>query len=68
MAAPEKRKVREEMLFCTYKKCCPTVTIFDDGSAELSDNDPEIGSVGTIKLRPEVAARLAELLHQKAIP
>lgn len=51
---------------CGYRKCCPTVKIFDDGSVELSDEDPEIGSVGTIKLRPEVAARLATLLADRA--
>jgi hypothetical protein len=46
---------------CGYKKC-PTVRQFDDGSAELSDDDAEGGSVGTIRLRPEQARRLAELL------
>ena len=44
---------------CGYKKCCPTVRVFADGSAELTDDDAEAGSVGTIKLRPEVVARLA---------
>lgn len=56
------RKVHEEVLMCSYKKCCPTVHIYDDGSVELTDDDAEIGSVGTIKLRPEAAARLLELL------
>jgi hypothetical protein len=46
---------------CSYRKCCPTVRIFEDGSVELTDNDPEAGSVGTIKMRPEVAARFAAL-------
>lgn len=54
-----------ETLECGYRRCCPTVEIFDDGSATLTDDDPEIGSVGTIKLRPEVAARLVELLTKK---
>jgi hypothetical protein len=36
--------------------------VFDDGSVELSDDDADLGSVGTIKLRPEAAARLLELL------
>jgi len=45
---------------CGYKKC-PTIKVFDDGSIEISDNDAEIGSVGTIKLRPEAAKRLVEL-------
>lgn len=60
----ERRKIHEEVLMCGYRKCCPTVTIFDDGSMELSDNDPEIGSVGTIKLRSEVVQRLLELAQK----
>jgi hypothetical protein len=56
------REVHREILMCSYKKCCPTVVIFDDGSVELSDDDAGSGSVGTVKLRPEVAARLAEIL------
>jgi hypothetical protein len=40
--------------------------MFDDGSVELSDDDAELGSVGTIKLRPEAAQRLVELLTAKA--
>lgn len=59
------RKVLEEKLSCSYAKCCPTITVFDDGSVELTDDDPEAGSVGTIKLRPEVADRLRDLLAQK---
>ena len=61
----EWRKVHEETLQCGYRKCCPTVTIFDDGSMTISDDDSEIGSVGTIKLRPEVVARLTELLSER---
>jgi len=56
--------VHEEIMCCGFKKC-PTVKILDDGSAELTDNDTEIGSVGTIKLRPEAAARFVELLTTK---
>jgi hypothetical protein len=59
-------KVHEETMCCGYKKC-PTVRMFDDGSVELTDDDAEIGSVGTIKLRPEVTARLLELLTTKKI-
>ena len=55
-------KIHEEVMMCGYKNCCPTVRLFDDGSVELTDDDAEGGSVGTIKLRPEVAARLAEIL------
>jgi hypothetical protein len=61
----QSNKVHEEVLSCGYGRCCPTVRIFDDGSVELMDNDVESGSTGTIKLRPEVAARLAELLTAK---
>jgi hypothetical protein len=59
--------VHKETLECGYRKCCPTVTVFDDGSIELSDDDSETGSVGTIKIRPEVVTRLVELLsaHKK---
>jgi hypothetical protein len=56
------REVHHEILMCGHKKCCPVVRVFDDGSAVLIDNDAENGSVGTIKLRPEVAKRLAEIL------
>jgi len=56
--------IHEEEMCCGYKKC-PTVKIFEDGSAELTDNDSEGGSVGTIKLRPEVASKLVELLTTK---
>lgn len=59
------KKVHEETLRCCGYKKCPIVTVFDDGSAELTDDDAEIGSVGTIKLRPEVAARLVEILSAK---
>lgn len=57
----ESNKIHEEELCCGYARC-PVVKIFDDGSVELTDDDAEGGSVGTIKLRPEVAARLAEIL------
>lgn len=55
------REVYRETLCCGYKKCVSAV-IFDDGSIELSDDDSETGSVGTIKIRPEAVARLAELI------
>ena len=54
----------QETLCCGFKKC-PTVTVFQDGSVELTDDDEKEGSVGTIKLRPEAAARLQELLASK---
>lgn len=50
---------------CCGRKRCPTVKVFDDGSMEISDDDSEIGSVGTIKLRLEVVERLAELSRKK---
>jgi len=55
------KMIHQETMCCGYKKC-PTVKVFDDGSVELSDDDAEIGSVGTIKIRPEAAARLIEVL------
>lgn len=55
------RAVHEEELCCGHRKC-PTVRVFEDGSVELTDDDPAIGSVGTVKMRPESAARLVELL------
>lgn len=59
------RKIYSETLDCGYRKCCPSVTLFDDGSLELSDNDPGIGSIGTVKLRPEVVQRLVEIIATK---
>jgi hypothetical protein len=60
------RKVHEETLACCNYRKCPVVHVYEDGSVELTDDDTEAGSVGTIKLRPEAAARLLELLstHQ----
>jgi len=59
--------IHREVLECGFRRCCPTVTVFDDGSVEISDDDAEIGSVGVIKIKPESAARLLELLvaHKK---
>jgi hypothetical protein len=53
--------VHEETMCCGYKKC-PTVRQFADGSVEVTDDDPESGSVGTVRFRPEQARRLAALL------
>ena len=58
------KQIHQETMCCGYKRC-PTVTVFDDGSMTISDDDSEIGSVGTIKLRPEVVARLVELSARK---
>jgi hypothetical protein len=58
------KMIHEELMCCGYKRC-PTVKVFDDGSIVLSDDDAEIGSVGTIKLRPEAVARLVELAAKK---
>ena len=59
-----RKLIHKETMCCGYKKC-PTVQVFDDGSVELTDDDSEIGSVGTIKLRPEQVARIVELLSAK---
>jgi hypothetical protein len=56
--------IHQETMCCGFKRC-PVIKMFDDGSIEISDNDPDNDSVGTIKLRPEVAARLADLLPKR---
>jgi hypothetical protein len=56
--------VHEEQICCGYKRC-PVVRVFDDGSVELTDDDAETGSVGTVKLRPAAAAHLIEVLTAK---
>ncbi len=53
--------VHEEKMCCGGKRC-PTIKIFEDGSVELTDDDTEIGSVGTIKLHPKHLDRIAELI------
>jgi hypothetical protein len=58
------RVIHQETMCCGHKRC-PTIKVFEDGSIELSDDDTDLGSVGTIKLRPEAANRLAELLFEK---
>ena len=57
--------IHEETMCCGYKKC-PAIKVFSDGSVELTDNDEETGSVGTIKLHPEAARRLVELMIAKS--
>lgn len=64
MSTFSKREVHRETVCCGYSKC-PTVRVFDDGSVELSDDDPATGSVGTIQLRPEAADRLRDLLARR---
>ena len=58
-------KLIHEEILCGYGRCCPTIQLFDDGSVELSDNDIENGSLGTIKIDAEAAKRLLELLSKK---
>lgn len=57
------KMIHQETL-CGYKRCCPVVKIFDDGSVEISDDDVDLGSVGTLKISPEAAADLLELLSK----
>lgn len=52
--------IHEETMCCGYKRC-PTVTVFDDGSMEIADDDVQKGSVGVIKLTSEQVDRLVEL-------
>ena len=56
--------IHQETMCCGFRRCV-AVKLFDDGSIELSDDDVEQGSVGTIKLKPEVARRLAELVSEQ---
>lgn len=57
--------IHEETMCCGFKRC-PTVKIFDDGSMELTDNDSENGSEGTIKLAPEQVERLMDLARSRS--
>lgn len=52
-----KQPIHQETLCCGFKRC-PTATVFDDGSVELTDDDAENGSEGTIKLSREQLDRL----------
>jgi len=56
--------IHQETMCCGFKRC-PVVKLLDDGSIELSDDDVERGSVGTVKLRPEAVARLLELASER---
>lgn len=56
--------IHTETMCCGYKKC-PTIKVFEDGSIEISDDDPDIGSTGCIKIRPEAVHRLEEILAKR---
>lgn len=58
-------KVIHQETLCCGSKRCPVVKVFEDGSIEISDDDTEIGSVGTIKIRAEAVARIVELTNTK---
>jgi len=58
------KMIHQETMCCGYRKC-PTIKVFDDGSVELTDDDTDTGSVGTIKLRPEQIDRMVELLQTR---
>lgn len=58
-------KVIHEEVMCCNRKRCPTVRQFEDGSMEISDDDTELGSVGTIKLSSEQVERLKKLIGAK---
>ena len=58
-------KMIHQETMCCGRERCPVVKLFDDGSVTISDDDVEIGSVGIIKIRPDAAARLVELLTKK---
>lgn len=56
--------IHQETICCGFKRC-PTVKVFEDGSIEISDDDAELGSVGTIKLTSEQAFRIAALVTEQ---
>jgi hypothetical protein len=56
--------IHQETMCCGFKRC-PEIRLYEDGSIELSDDDVEGGSIGTIKLKPEAAARLFELVSEQ---
>lgn len=58
--------IHQEKLCCGYRRCV-SIKLLDNGAVELNDDDVEAGSVGTIKLRPEVADRLLELLSERKV-
>lgn len=59
-------KLLDQEVLCCNRKRCPTLKRFDDGSIELSDDDAELGSVGTIKMQADqVDLLLAKLLARK---
>jgi hypothetical protein len=59
------KKIHQETMCCGSKRC-PTVTLFDDGSMEIFDNDAQKNSVGNIKLDPDQVSRLVELANKKS--
>ena len=59
-----RKVIHEETMCCGYKKC-PRVRVFSDGSIEVSDDDSSAGSVGTIKMKPSVAKKLARIITEK---
>jgi len=66
MQKPYDKIIHEELLPCGYKRCCPTVRIYESGRVELTDDDVESGSVGTIKLATrEQALALAKKITEK---
>jgi len=55
--------VHEETMCCGFKKC-PTVRVFEDGSVELRDDEE---GATPVKMRPEVAKRLVEILLESKV-
>lgn len=55
-------KLIDQEKLCCNRKRCPTLKRFDDGSVELSDDDAEIGSVGTIKMQADQVDLMIEKL------
>lgn len=55
-------KVIHQETMCGYKRCCPVVKYFEDGSIEISDDDSKNGSIGVIKFDPEQAKQFKKSL------
>jgi hypothetical protein len=58
------KPIHQETLCCGRQRC-PTVVLLDDGSAEITDDDRENGSVGQIKLHAEAVDRLRAILVEQ---
>jgi len=54
-----KKAVHEETMCCGHRRC-PAVTLYDDGSLDVREDDGRL-----ISFDPDQAARLRQLLNDK---